>query len=391
VPQAPLDSAYKAMRAVARPDEYPGVAYDFTVYRWPGSNDAEPLMRSRASAYALYVMARGGAADVSQLRYFHDARLRDEPSPLARAQVAAGLAHLGDRARSRHAFLLAEQALGYRNTGDYYQTPLRDEAGVLALAAEAGETDLVDRLRRRLERDAADPADLMTQEQAQLLMAANALLQRAGPLDISLNGQEDAGRRVYANATQLAQGLVFRNDGQGAVWRTVTLRGAPAESPGALNAGYSISKRVFNLDGSLANLGAIRQGDRVIVAVSGQPEGARLFPTVMVDLLPAGLEIESVLTVSDGLGEKQYDGSRRNGPFAFVGEISYPRIAEARDDRFVAAIDLKGSDFTFAYMARAVTPGAYTLPGAQVEDMYRPGVMARTAPGRIAITPRETP
>jgi uncharacterized protein YfaS (alpha-2-macroglobulin family) len=390
VPQAPLDLAYRGLREVARPSDYPNVAYDFEVYRWPGSNDSAELLRLRSGAYALYVMAHGGAADVSQLRYFHDARLRDTPDPLARAQLAAGLAHLGDRSRSRNAFGLAESAVGYRNTGDWYQTPLRDEAGVLALAAEAGETDLVARMRRRLERDAGDPADLMTQEQAQLLMAANALLQRAGPLQIALNGQDNAGRRVFASAAQLAQGMVFRNNGSGPVWRTLTLTGAPREAPGALRSGYSADKRIFRLDGSLADLQSIRQGDRVIVAVSGKPDGARLFPTVIVDLLPAGLEIESVLNPSDGLGPPGYDGSRRSGPFAFVGEISYPRVAESRDDRFVAAIDLKGDGFTFAYMARAVTPGAFAMPGVQVEDMYRPGVMARSAPGRIRIAPRQT-
>ena len=106
-------------------------------------------------------------------------------------------------------------------------------------------------------------------------------------------------------------------------------------------------------------------------------------------MLPAGLEIESVLTPEDGLGPVQWDGSRRNGQFPFVGELSYPRVAEARDDRFVAAIDLRNGDgFTFAYMARAVTPGAYTLPGAYVEDMYRPGVNARTAVTRMRIAPR---
>ncbi|MGE3143598.1 MAG: alpha-2-macroglobulin, partial [Hyphomonadaceae bacterium] len=388
VPQAALDSAYGAMRSVARLNDFNSVGYNTDVYRWPGSNDTEELLRSRSAAYALYVLAHGGRADVSQLRYFHDARLNDEPSPLARAQIGAALAYLGDRARARHAFEMAERALGYRNTGDWYQTPVRDLAGVLALAAEAGETRLVDRVRQRLEREARDPADLMTQEQAQLLMAANALLQRAGPLHISLNGQADAGRRVMADAAMLAQGLVFRNDGQGPAWRSLTRSGAPAQAPGAMRAGFSIEKRLYRLDGSAVDPENLRQGERVIVALSGAPDGARLYPTVVVDLLPAGLEIESVLTPEDGEGRPQYDGTRQDGPFAFVGRITYARVAEARDDRFVAAADLRGTGFVFAYMARAVTPGAYTLPGAQVEDMYRPGVMARTAPGRLRIAPR---
>ena len=59
-----------------------------------------------------------------------------------------------------------------------------------------------------------------------------------------------------------------------------------------------------------------------------------------------------------------------NGP----GSLSRARVAEARDDRFVAAVDVRGKNrFTLAYVVRAVTPGTYAAPGVVVEDMYRPG------------------
>ena len=58
-----------------------------------------------------------------------------------------------------------------------------------------------------------------------------------------------------------------------------------------------------------------------------------------------------------------------------------------RDDRYVASANLRGQ-FRYAYIARAVTPGRYTMPAAQVEDMYRPGVMARTDTGTVVIAPR---
>ena len=387
VPRQPMTQAYAALRRVARLNDFGSVHYQFEVYRWPGSNDTTELLRSRSAAYALYVLAKGGQADIGQLRYFHDNRLNGEPSPLARAQIGAALAFMGDRARSRNAFRMAERALGYRNVGDWYQSPLRDTAGVLALAAEAGETELVGRLRQRLERDQPDADMLMTQEQAQLLMAANALLERAGPVNVSLNREQLAQRRVIVNAQRLAAGLVFRNASRGVVWRTLQLSGAPREAPPAMQAGYAIDKRIFRMDGTAADLNAIRQGDRVVVVVSGQPDGARNFPTVLVDLLPAGLEIETVLNPSDALGEVQYDGTRRSGPFAWVGEISYADVAEARDDRFVASANLRGA-YRYAYVARAVSPGRYTLPAAQIEDMYRPGVMARTNTGSITIAPR---
>jgi uncharacterized protein YfaS (alpha-2-macroglobulin family) len=294
---------------------------------------------------------------------------------------------MGDRARSRNAFRMAEQALGYRNVGDWYQTPLRDLAGVLALAAEAGETEMVNRLRQRLERDAPEAGRLMTQEQVQLLLAVNALQERAGPVNVTLNGQALAERRVMADARRLATGLVFANAARGPVWRTLSLTGVPLEAPPAMQAGYTLDKRVFNLDGTIANLDTIRQGDRVVVVISGQPEGARNYPTVLVDLLPAGLEIETVLNPSDGLGATNYDGSRRTGPFSWIGEITYTQVSEARDDRYVASANLR-EQFRYAYIARAVSPGRYTLPAAQVEDMYRPGVMARTSTGTIRIAPR---
>ncbi len=386
VPRQPMSQAYAALRRVARLNDFGSVGYDFEVYRWPGSNDTEQLLRSRSAAYALYVLAKAGEADIGQLRYYHDTHLSNEPSPLARAQIAAALAHMGDRARSRNAFRQAERALGYRNTGDWYQTPLRDLAGVLALAAEAGETDLVNRLRQRLERDAPDANRLMTQEQAQLLLAANALLERAGPVNVSLNGEQMAERRIIADAQRLAAGLVFRNNARGTVWRSLSLSGAPRQAPPAMQAGYTIDKRVFRMDGSIASLDSIRQGDRVVIVLSGQPEGARNYPTVLVDLLPAGLEIETTLGPADGAGSN-WDGSSRAGPFSWVGEISAAQVSEARDDRYVASANLTGS-FRFAYIARAVSPGRYAMPAAQVEDMYRPGVMARTDTGRITIAPR---
>jgi alpha-2-macroglobulin len=386
VPAQPMHDAYQALKGVARMQSTSG--YQDEVYRWPGSNDTNELLRSRAAAYALYVLAKAGEADIGQVRYYHDTYLDNQPSPLARAQIGAALAHLGDRARASDSFRKAERALGYRNTGDWYQTPLRDLAGVIALAAEAGETDLVDRLRQRIERDAPAADQMMTQEQVQVLLAANALLERAGPVNIALNGEAGAGRHVEADARRLGSGLTFRNDGRGPSWRTLSLSGSPRAQPPAMAAGYRLDKRVFRMDGALADLNALTQGDRVVVVVSGKPDGARSYPTVLVDLLPAGLEIETVLTPADGVGPQQWDGSRQSGPFAWIGEISDAAVAEARDDRFVASRDVRGEQFTFAYIARAVTPGAFAMPAAQVEDMYRPGVMARTSAGNVHIAPR---
>ena len=66
-----------------------------------------------------------------------------------------------------------------------------------------------------------------------------------------------------------------------------------------------------------------------------------------------------------------------------------PVNVEYRDDRFVAAFDRaegQSAFFTVAYIVRAVTPGRYVHPGAQVEDMYRPDRFGRTAFGSVEVT-----
>jgi hypothetical protein len=103
-------------------------------------------------------------------------------------------------------------------------------------------------------------------------------------------------------------------------------------------------------------------------------------------MLPAGLEIESFV-----LSDKE---------FAWLGKPVKVRVREKRDDRVVIAFDRypghgeydpderereDGKSFTVAYVARAVTLGDFILPGGQVEDMYRPQILATTAAGRLAI------
>jgi uncharacterized protein YfaS (alpha-2-macroglobulin family) len=78
----------------------------------------------------------------------------------------------------------------------------------------------------------------------------------------------------------------------------------------------------------------------------------------------------------------------KSGAFKFLGELHDTKAQEARDDRFVAALDVAGNEaFAVAYVVRAVTPGDYYLPGAEARHMYKAGVFARTAGGRTKVGP----
>jgi uncharacterized protein YfaS (alpha-2-macroglobulin family) len=129
--------------------------------------------------------------------------MKNDPSPLAKAQVGAGLAMMGDRARARSAMRQAVRSLGWRDEGDWYQSPLRDTAAVVALAHEAGETRLANDLARRLELSVREPSRLNTQEQARLLQAAWFMLRGAGQIRIEASGCRRSGPPVACNGGRL--------------------------------------------------------------------------------------------------------------------------------------------------------------------------------------------
>lgn len=97
----------------------------------------------------------------------------------------------------------------------------------------------------------------------------------------------------------------------------------------------------------------------------------------MTDLLPAGFEIDNPSIVN----------SANLTNFDWLEEVQTAH-AEFRNDRFVAALNRAQGDnrqIQLAYVVRAVTPGVYDHPAAQVEDMYRPQFSARTAMGKMEV------
>lgn len=377
VPPAALERALASLQPISQGELWRSGYDDDVNSRW--STDTRDRLETRASAYALYVLARQGEADRSRLRYMHDERLGGIESPLARAHIAAGLAAMGDQARAASAFEAAVSALGYINEGDWYQTALRDRAGVLALAAEAGFSDIVEDLAQPLARDMREPARLTTQEKAWLILAARALTGGEETVGISYDGAASNPAAVTLDSEALATAGTFTNSGSRPIFLTVMAQGSPIEPPAQAAEDLFLSKRLFAMDGTPIESSAIRQGDRMIVSLAMRPRRQARASYVVADLLPAGFEIEAVLTNSD-VGER--------GPYSFIPALSSPQIAEARDDRFVASITTYPSREAvtrFAYVVRAVTPGEFVMPGAVAEDMYAPDVFARTEAGRVVI------
>jgi hypothetical protein len=337
-------------------------------------------------AYALYVLAREQKAAIGDLRYLHDNYLQKLPTILAQAQLGAALARYGELGRAGEAFAAAFNRTN-RATARDYGTPLRDRAALLALLAESGL--LPERAPPLAEQVAAEfdqRRHTSTQEQAWLLLAAHTLLKQAGQMRLTVDGQATAADPFYLSPTveQLARGLTVSNQGGEPVWTVSNLSGAPvAPQPPAQN-GFTISRRYYTRAGKDVDPAQIRQNDLLVVVITGEAQGSEPQQALVVDLLPAGLEIENARLAHNAA----------TTDIAWLPELTETLNTEFRDDRFVAALDIEPGDsrkFTLAYLARAVTPGVYRQPAVFVEDMYKPWQFGRGAMGTVRVDQAGSP
>jgi uncharacterized protein YfaS (alpha-2-macroglobulin family) len=157
--------------------------------------------------------------------------------------------------------------------------------------------------------------------------------------------------------------------------QAVSVAGLPVQAPAAARAGMRIVRRFFNADGSALNLDTLRQNQVFLMQVEARAETGETHRAMVQQGLPAGWEIVG------RFGEGEVAG------MPFLGELTAAEAFPALDDRFAAAVTLtpEAAVARYAVRVRAVTAGRFELPGAEVRDMYRPGVFARQNPGRVAV------
>ena len=330
-------------------------------------------------AYALMVLAREGAAAVGDLRYYVDVKGDAFATPLAMAQLGAALASYGDQPRADAMFARAADALNALGPDTEqlwradYGTNYRDSAAVLTLAVESG-SNAVD--REALADRIATSGRLSTQEATWALMAANAMIDRDGGRNITLNGEPATGPLVRVLDANYRDPVVVRNTGRKTTL-TVTTFGVPEVPEPAGGNGYAITRSYYTLDGEPASLDGLKTGDRLVAVLEITPFGRGEARLMVTDPLPAGLEIDNPNLISGG-------SVAALGFLDLAGEVAH---SEFRQDRFLTAIDrTSNAAFRLGYILRAVSPGTFHHPAASVEDMYRPDFTAHTDAGTVTIT-----
>jgi uncharacterized protein YfaS (alpha-2-macroglobulin family) len=347
-------------------------------------------------AYAFYVLSREGQVNLSDLRYFSDTRGSEWNNGIAAALTGAAAAQAGDRARANYAFnraraiLMDAKPLDY--TKDDYGSFVRDLAGTTALAIEGGDPEIVPALMKRTDDVNMRLNATTTQEKAWMLRAAYELTRQRTPLNIAIDGKpaqpRDGAVRLAPTLAMLNAGIAVLNRGDAPVWRNVSVQGTPSVPLPAEANGLTLKKTVWTMSGSPADLSTLKQNDRVMIVLEGQMANNFYRQMGAIDLLPAGLEIESTVSGDEGKA------------YSWLDTLNDTTMADARDDRFVAAFTI-GSQYQekpdpkkpppvpptyrIAYIARAVTTGTFAMPAGVVEDMYAPDIHARSEMGTVTI------
>jgi|GEM_PF-12478 len=369
VPAAALNKALKRLQAYVRGNTR-------ISYRWSETPDYYSFA---TRAYAAYVLSKVNRLNLADLRRFYDAeQQRQIKSPLPWAHLGYAFDMLGDRQRAEAAYAKSAQSRYDHGYDATYGSNLRDQALLYTVLAKRGRADdaillnLFELTKRRYW--------LSTQERNALFRAAMSVLAgNGGELKarvVMTSGNQDLNEKGAFTSLLSAEQLVALQSietGDKTLYASLELVGHYRNAPPSYGHGLSVMRDYFDLDGKPIALTELKSGDLVVVRLRVGAD-ARTPDGLVVDLLPAGLELENqnLKNASVDLSkilveERRIDDWRSE---------TKPQHLEYRDDRFVAALSLdryydEQSSYLY-YLARAVTPGTYLVPPPYFEDMYRP-------------------
>lgn len=327
-------------------------------------------------AYAALVLARQQKAPLGALRELWERRSL-AASGLPLLQLGMALKTMGDAKRSDDAVTLA-LSTPRRDERQWladYGSPLRDNALMLALLEENNlKPDVQNTLLNTLSEQAFGQRWLSTQENNALFLAARSLQDLPGTwqAQTSLAEQPLTGDKAQTrnlDADQLAA-LQVTNNGAQPMWLRLDVSGYPQTAPAPASNVLQIERHILGSDGQSKSLDSLRSGELVLVWL--EVKASQDVPdALVVDLLPAGLELENQ-NLANGSASLQDSGSEVQNLLNQMQQADIQHV-EFRDDRFVAAVAVnRGQPVTLVYLARAVTPGTYQVPMPMVESMYVP-------------------
>lgn len=390
VPQSVLDKALKRIKSYLR-----SIHASYAERQHYSDNAKHYALAFRS--YAAYLLSKNAQLTLGEIRQVETKLASFANSPLPLAHLAIAFENSGD---NKTALKLWKKAINFkqfstRYSGDYGSL-LRDTAWLMMLATES---------QLNLEQQGLNYQDLIftindemlnkrwfsTQERFSIYRLALALDNVSEPNWTAKITSSEKGEQLIQNKKGYSQWLsaqLFKQhtkleltDGKN-LFVDLQLVGYPLKAPKQVSNGISSEKHYYNLQGKKITLNKVKSGDYVLTRINVS-SSKRLPDALLVDLLPAGFELENPgLEFSQDFSEVMIEDTKIY-EWHHQSEILH---TEYRDDRFVAAISLNQHQSTVIfYLMRAVNPGTYQVPPTQVEDMYRPYLRSLSAPMKPVI------
>jgi uncharacterized protein YfaS (alpha-2-macroglobulin family) len=363
-------------------------------------------------AYASYVLSRVNRAPLGSLRTLYQQHIKDVKASLPLAHLGLALINQGDKANGEKLLGYAIASLQYRNNFMYlgdYGSKLRDTTQVTYLLSKNNITVDVPTIPAVNPKNSAVPqlggtgapqtkkvqsSDLifqladelsgiqyLTTQERNALFRLGVLLQNQpqmswqGELVLNTAATKLAETKTYLanfNASGIPSVLRFTSNTTTPLYLEYSIQGYPNKAPAMQMDVISVERNYYTLQGQWVNPEQmkIKSGDTLLVHLNVRST-KRLKDALLVDLVPAGFELEnqdlknSIKLEAFKIGEETIETMQNN--------TAAPIHVEYLDDRFVAAMNLYENQPQHAfYLIRAVTKGVYTNPPPYAEDMYRP-------------------
>lgn len=224
---------------------------------------------------------------------------------------------------------------------------------------------------------------LSTQELSTLFLMSwqNELQQDKDKIVVLLNNKEriKATETIYRsmNYQQLTNGISVHNPHNASpLYVQFSLSGYTKKMPQATPADsiLNISRQYFDIKGKSIQPNQLNVGDLIIVMLDVSAQRV-INDALVIDMLPAGLVLEN-----PNLANSSIDFQLLVEKSNLFKELSIDdiRYQEYRNDRYVAAIDIKKQiennryGTKLIYLTRAISAGEYVVPAPYVQSMYKP-------------------
>lgn len=376
VPQNSLDRAIQALRA--------------SVDAVPAPNDRNEYFHDNL-AYACYVLAVAGEPSHAWLERMLE--MKTGLSYYARLMNASSLLVGGDPKRA--VTLLKELGLpgpGSRDFGGCFNSPNRNAALLLSAWLDIDpKNDDVFKLVQLLAKTRINGYWGTTQDSAMALMALGKFAQRTkggvhefkGAITLP-GGAIEAFDQTTDRTWDIARGemgtVTLANEGPGLLYYSFESEGVPADTAEyykkleSRNRGMKVTREWLDDKGKPLDPATIKQNDLVVARITLEPNGHAYDNIVIEDLLPAGLEVENPnLDTAQSL------------PW-LTSKFDWCARRDIRDDRVLLFTRPVSGTSEFCYLARAVTPGKFTVPPVSAECMYDPEIRSVTSQTEMTIT-----